>query len=76
VSAQDKWDAMMALPGPAIDVEVVRVTIEEGRTFSADAMEDLNESLMAWVGTRVMRRWEATHEPPSALRVTVTVEVS
>jgi hypothetical protein len=39
-------------------------------------MEDLNESLMAWVGTRVMRRWEATHEPPSALRVTVTVEVS
>ena len=29
-----------------------------------------------WVGTRIMRRWEATNEPPTVCRVTVTVHVS
>jgi hypothetical protein len=32
--------------------------------------------MATWVGTRIIRRWERTHEPPTRLRVKITVDVA
>ena len=64
------------MDGPTLEIEVVRETIQEGRSFSSDAMDGAIESASAWIGSRVMRRWNETGEPPTALRITITVDVS
>lgn len=68
------WDAYMATEGDSIEFEVERARLQRGRTFSGAAMEALVQGVNLWIATRVMRRWEATNEPPSVVRVTVTVE--
>jgi hypothetical protein len=67
---------MLELPEPTTVFEIERVTVQEGKTFSAIEMQDLERLIMLWVTTRCTRRWELTREPPTALRVTVTVDVS
>lgn len=71
----ERWRVMSTMDGETIVFTVEREMIEPGRTFSADAMDALVQLTTAWIGTRVMRRWAATSEPPSAVTVTVTVEV-
>lgn len=66
---------MMEMEGEEIILEVGRDTIQEGRSFSEEAMEELNDQILAWIGSRVMRRWDATSEPPSVLRVEMKVTV-
>jgi hypothetical protein len=76
-SEQRKRHARMAqLDGPTLELVVERGHIEAGRTFSAEAMDTLNDDMATWVGTRITRRWERTQEPPTRLRVTITVDVA
>lgn len=72
-----KWYAeMLSWDGTEASFEIKRTRVQEGATFSADAMDELNAQLVAFVGTRLMRRWKATNEPPSVLRVDITVVAS
>lgn len=69
------WARFMEMDGTEIDLEVHRDGIQPGRTFSAEAMEMLHDEMLVWVGTRIMQRWEATNEPPTVVRVSVSVAV-
>lgn len=70
------WDEMMRIDGEEIELVVERVEIQLDRTFSKEAMSLLTEQMATFVATRVMRRWDATSEPPSALRVELKVTTS
>lgn len=69
------YEEMMGWDGDEAEFEIARETIQPGRSFSGDAMDGLAYQLMCFIGTRVMRRWDATTEPPTVLRVTITVSV-
>jgi len=68
------WDEMLTLDGEEIELVIERRFIEPGRTISADAMSTLIETASTFIGTRIMRRWDETNEPPSAVRVILRVE--
>jgi hypothetical protein len=72
---QEMWDRMLDMDGAAIDLSIEREVLQAHRTFSEVAMDQLVQQMATWVGTRVMRRWASTQEPPSALRVSLHVEV-
>lgn len=76
VNAEEKFDRMMATDGESIEMEVTRATIEEGRSFSEEAMRELTHSMESWVVTRLLRRWDATGEPPTVVKVAMRVDVS
>jgi hypothetical protein len=46
-----------------------------GRTFSAAGMDELMAAMITFVGARLMARWDATNEPPTAVRVVLKVDV-
>jgi hypothetical protein len=73
---QALFEVMMAIEGDEFDFEYSRGKIETGKTFSEAAMQNLRDQMITYVGTRVMRRWEKTGEPPTALRVEMRVLVS
>lgn len=75
VPGEELWRDMMAMDGDTLELEVVRAYMDAGRTFSPEAMNGLELRLWAWVGTRIARRWDQTDEPPTVVRVTVTVAV-
>lgn len=54
---------------------VERGEIQPGHTFSEEAMAVLGMEMLRHVALRINARWEATNEPPTALLVTVMVEV-
>lgn len=68
------FDHLLDTDGDELEVVVV-ARERDGTIFSEEAMDDLGSSMMAWVGTRVMRRWLSTMEPPSVMFVTLKVEV-
>ena len=74
MSRPAQWERMLAMDGDTVDLQIERATIEEGRTLSADAIEAARDTFLVWVGTRIMRRWEATNEPPTAVTITITVD--
>ena len=75
MSAQSQeWAIFMAMDGESAEFEVERETIQYGRSVSAAAMNTLLDSVGLFIGTRIMRRWEATNEPPTVVRVIITVE--
>jgi hypothetical protein len=76
IERAELWASMMAEPGDTAEFEVTREVHSPGRSFSADAMAKLDASMLAWVGSRIMRRWETTTEPPTVVRVTITVAVA
>lgn len=55
--------------------EVTRKSVQAGRTLSEEALEKLSREMMLFIGTRMMARWDETGEPPTALRVEMTVSV-
>lgn len=72
-----EWAAeMMAWDGAEAAFEIQRTRLDEGASFSVAAMDELNAQVFAFIGTRVMRRWDGTGEPPSVLRVDITVTTS
>lgn len=66
---------MMEHEGDDFEFVVERLREEPGKSFSGDAMAALVNEVSAFLGTRIMRRWEATNEPPSFVRVTMHVDV-
>lgn len=71
-----KIEEFLAIEGWEHEFELQRGSVQPGRTFSVEAMDDLLESLKLYVATRVQRRWEATGEPPTHLNVSVKVDVA
>jgi hypothetical protein len=76
VSQRKRHARMARLDGPTLELVVERAHIEAGRSFSSEAMDELNLDMATWVGTRITRRWERTHEPPTRVSVTITVDVA
>jgi hypothetical protein len=60
--------------GDTIELQMAMTNVQEGRSFSAGAMTVLQTEMVQFVAGRVMHRWDATKEPPTMVRVTVTVE--
>ena len=74
---EQAWAATyMEMEGDECEWEMERESIVPGVTFSREAMETLSGQIAMFVVTRVGRRWGQTNEPPSALRVTVKVDVA
>lgn len=65
------WDT----PGNAMAFEITRQRVETGLTFSSEAFDDYLESIVTFIGTRVMRYWEETGEPPRVMRTMVNVAI-
>jgi hypothetical protein len=74
-SAEERYFSFMAIDGPSMDFVVEREALEPGKSFSKDAMDAVNQEMILWVGSRVMRAWQQRNEPPSYLKITVTAEV-
>lgn len=75
IERQTLFDMLRALPSDEFDFVIQRERVEPGKTFSEGAMNDLLDSIRLFVGARVMRRWDDTNEPPTALKVEVKVSV-
>ena len=54
---------------------ITRKRLETGLTFSSDAFDKFLASINQYIGTRVMRHWEETGEPPTVMNVLVAVGV-
>lgn len=65
------WDA----EGNAMAFEITRQRVETGLTFSSEAFDNYLESIVTFIGTRVMRYWEETGEPPRVMRTLVNVAI-
>ena len=74
-SREELYDAFLEMDGSYIELVVERTRDQHGRSFSVEAMEGLNDQVITWIGTRIMRRWNATNEPPTLLRVELRVTV-
>lgn len=68
------YDQFLKVDGDSYTFDVVRGEIEKGRTFSPEAIAELAENMTAYIMSRVIRRWDATNEPPTALSVNLSVE--
>jgi hypothetical protein len=60
-------------PGDVFTWEVNRRLRQRGKTFSEEAMDDLFDMIRLFIGARIMNRWEQTKEPPTVLKVELTV---
>jgi hypothetical protein len=75
MTPEERFDDYRAGDSDEFTFKVERQTIQEGKSFSADAMDALLVELGTFIGGRIMARWDNTGEPPSVLRVDVRVEV-
>ena len=72
---------MAATAGKTIRVKLERTPEAQARdgldaTFSEQMMRDLNQQMLTWVGTRMIRYHEHTGLAVQNVKVTLTVEVS
>lgn len=67
---------LRTLDGATIELVIKRQRDQAGRSFSAAAMDVLTQAATAWIGTRIINRWDRTSEPPTICRVEITVDVS
>lgn len=67
---------MMTWDGEEAEFTIERTRIDPGLTFSQEAMEHLHDQVLVFIGTRIMRRWDTTQEPPTALTVSIKVVAS
>lgn len=72
---------MLATVGKSLSVELIRTPEAQARdgldaTFSEQMMRDLNQQMLTWVGTRMIRYHEHTGLAVQNVKVTLTVEVS
>jgi hypothetical protein len=72
---------MAATAGKTISVQWERTAEAQARdgldtTISEQAMRDLNQQMLTWVGTRMIRYQEQTGLAVQNVKVTLTVEVS
>lgn len=69
------YEILLDVDGNEIELTVEKLEVEFGRSFSADALSGLHDQMIAYVGTRIMRRWNETGEPPTFVRVEMRVTV-
>lgn len=69
-----QYEPMKSMDGPTMIFTIRRVTIQDGRTFSEEALDGIIEGIRIWIGTRLMKSWDANGEPPVSMDITVTVE--
>jgi hypothetical protein len=61
--------------GEPVTFTIERDSIQEGRTFSPDAVKSLVGEMTVFILSQVSKRWEQANEPPTALMVTLQCEV-
>lgn len=66
---------LVARAGQHAEYTVQRSSIQNARTFSEEAMNQLGQEMMLWTLSRIIRRWNDTDEPPTHVRVRIHVEV-
>jgi len=71
---QAQWDKFYDIDGQTMLFNIRRERIEPGRSFSAEALEGIMEGVKFWIGTRLMKMWDESGDPPVSLDITVTVE--
>jgi predicted ATP-dependent serine protease len=71
----DRYKAMLARSEDTLDLELRRSEIQSERTFSEAAVDEVIQDMATWLGTRLVRRWESTGEPPTFAHIILTVEV-
>lgn len=75
MTVTEKYTLFMSMDGESCDFEVERTVYQPGLSFSEVAMDELVQNIGLWVGTRIMRRWQATNEPPTVCKVAMKVDV-
>lgn len=61
--------------GDVMSFEVTR-DLEDDKTFSPHALEDLSKNMLMFMAARVKAQWEQTGEPPKQLHVDVRMRWS
>lgn len=72
----DLLHTMMSYEGDSMEFLVARKEHQEGRTFSAEALDDLATEMTLFAVSRVMRAWDATGEAPQSMTVHLSVDVT
>ena len=67
------WERYKRGTRDEIETRVVRGTVEPGRTFSPDALEEVRDTLWLFVGARMQSHWERRNEPPTIMTVRLSV---
>lgn len=67
------WHRLYNLPENVIALEIARDRIEEGKTFSKEAVELLQEEILIFLMARLCRHWEDTGVAPTHLTALVSV---
>lgn len=65
----------LQIDGDEFVFDLRRETLQEGRSFSPEAMDQINVAIATFIGSRLMRRWDRTGEPPTYMAVKVVVDV-
>ena len=68
------YGGFYALDSHEIALEVTRAKVEEGKTFSKEAMELLNQEIFIFIGARLCKEWETTGNIPQRLRAIITLQ--
>ena len=55
----------------SVRIEVRRERIQEGRSFSEEAMHEAHVSIALFITARLLKRWETTKEPPSVMGIDI-----
>ena len=61
--------------GDHMTFRVQRGEVQQGRTFSAEALDEMHEQIGMFIGARILNRWQTTTEPPTIVTVKVDVIV-
>jgi hypothetical protein len=69
------FEAFLETDANELNTTVQRETIQQGRTFSKEALDDLHDQMIAFVGAALKRRWDKTGEPPTHMEITLKVDV-
>lgn len=60
---------------PDLELLITRETVEEGRSFSPEAMHNAGIEMIQWLGAQILTHWDETGVPPTRVRITAQVEI-
>lgn len=58
------------------DFKIERGFVQEGRTFSSEAMTALGNEMAKFVAHCIIDKWDKTGEPPTVMDIHVSVDAS
>jgi hypothetical protein len=73
VALQQLYQHCYNQPDNVMAFKIDKTRIEEGRSFSAEAIQLLREELLIFLGARLCKHWEQTGQPPVHMTALVTV---